>query len=579
MGRSPTHVRPAGRGAPPAVGAKYRLCARLGRGGQAEVFLALAPGPLGSHELVALKRLPPEAPEQPELVAMFLDEARLAARLNHPNVVRTYEVGAGDDDCFIAMELLEGQPLGRVRARAGATFGPATWARVAADALAGLDYAHELCDYDGTPLGIVHRDVSPHNLFVTYEGAIKLVDFGVAKTALNRVRTEAGIIKGKAGYMAPEQVLGLADRRADVYALGVVLWEMLAGRRLYAGELYKVLHRVLHEPVPRVSSVAPEVDPELDAIVARAVEKKPDDRYPTARAMREALEGYLAARGPGAHAADLGRWLQSAFAEEREQLRRQVERACGSGVGPCGGAPELAPAGGPPASGRTGGLGSTLLEAPGAPTPLSHSHLGVIVGAQDGGAPRRPSALAPALAALGVLGMVAAGTMVARARFAAPPAITSAALAVAPAPPAASPDPAPSGRLAVASEPTRALVSLNGKPLGVTPLELALPAGVHTLLLSKQGYQTEALVADVPAAGALAPPALSLRPAARAAPADATPPRPAHARPAPGARSAEHVAPAAPAPAASAAPLATASSRLRVRLVDEGRPGAIDIID
>jgi eukaryotic-like serine/threonine-protein kinase len=272
MVTSPSSVRLDDRGAPSALGAKYRLCARLGRGGQAEVFLALSSGPSGFHKLVALKCLPAEAFEQPELVAMFLDEARLAARLNHPNVVHTYEAGVGDDACFIAMEFLEGQSLGRARACSGAAaFGCATWARVAADALAGLHYAHELCDYDGSPLGLVHRDVSPHNIFVTYDGQIKLVDFGVAKAALHRVRTETGAIKGKAGYMAPEQVLGLVDRRADVYSLGVVLWELLAGRKLYTGGLYAVLHRVLYEPVPRVSSVVPDVDPALDAIVARAV--------------------------------------------------------------------------------------------------------------------------------------------------------------------------------------------------------------------------------------------------------------------------------------------------------------------
>ncbi len=163
--------RPGGLGAPPGAGAKYRLCARLGRGGQAEVFLALASGPRGFRKLVALKRLHAAAAEQPELVAMLLDEARLAARLNHPNVVHTYEVDADGDACFIAMEFLEGQSLGRARARDGArAFGPATWAKVAADALAGLHYAHELCDFDGQRLNVVHRDVSPHNIFVTYEG-------------------------------------------------------------------------------------------------------------------------------------------------------------------------------------------------------------------------------------------------------------------------------------------------------------------------------------------------------------------------------------------------------------------------
>ncbi|MCU0688065.1 MAG: serine/threonine protein kinase, partial [Polyangiaceae bacterium] len=407
MVTSPNSVRPGDRGASSALGAKYRRCARLGRGGQAEVFLALSSGPFGFQKLVALKCLPAEAFEQPELVAMLLDEARLAARLSHPNVVQTYEAGVSEDACFLAMEFLEGQSLGRARAcRGAAALGGATWARVAADALAGLHYAHELCDYDGSPLGLVHRDVSPQNIFVTYDGQVKVLDFGVAKAALHRVRTETGAIKGKAGYMAPEQMIGPVDRRADIYSLGVVLWEMLTGRKLYAGGLYAVLHRVLHEPVPRVSSVVPDIDPELDAIVARAVEKRPEDRYPTALAMRAALEGYLAAQGPDVHVAKLGRCLQLAFADEREQLRQQVRRT------------------------REGDGRDTLASAPASRHP---SPRGVIVEVPPGGAPRRASALATALVALGALGMVAAGTLAVRARLVPAPMVASIAPALAPA--------------------------------------------------------------------------------------------------------------------------------------------------
>jgi serine/threonine protein kinase len=218
---SPEHLSAA----PPPMGGpgeRYRLCGRLGGGGQADVFLALTSGPLGFSKLVVIKRLRSEMLQQPELVAMFLDEARLAARLNHPNVVQTYEVAEGDPH-FIAMEYLEGQPLSKMRqSLAAPSLGAGAWLRIVADALAGLHYAHELCDFDGSPLGVVHRDVSPHNIFVTYDGQVKLVDFGVAKATLNSVRTEAGAIKGKASYMAPEQVLGRADRRSDVFAMGAV---------------------------------------------------------------------------------------------------------------------------------------------------------------------------------------------------------------------------------------------------------------------------------------------------------------------------------------------------------------------
>jgi Protein kinase domain len=539
MVTSPNSVRPGDRGAPSALGAKYRRCARLGRGGQAEVFLALSSGPFGFQKLVALKCLPAEAFEQPELVAMFLDEARLAARLSHLNVVQTYEAGVGEDACFLAMEFLDGQPLGRARAcRGAAALGSATWARVAADALAGLHYAHELCDYDGSPLDLVHRDVSPHNIFVTYDGQVKVLDFGVAKAALHRVRTETGAIKGKAGYMAPEQMSGPVDRRADIYSLGVVLWEMLTGRKLYAGGLYAVLHRVLHEPVPRVSSVVPDIDPELDAIVARAVEKRPEDRYPTALAMRAALEGYLAAQGPDVHVAKLGRCLQLAFADEREQLRQQVLRTReGDGDGR-----------------------DTLASAPASRHP---SQRGLIVEVPPAGAPRRASALATALVALGALGMVTAGTLAARARIVPAPMVVSIAPALAPAslvaplgdsfvaPPGA----VASGRLAATSEPTRALVSQRGEARGVAP---RTPPAL--------GPRPAAEVAATAAASASSAPARPALPSARSSAAASAALGPA--------------ASAALGPAASAAPLATASARRpQIQLIDDRPPAAIEIID
>ncbi|HEU4410855.1 MAG TPA: serine/threonine-protein kinase [Polyangiaceae bacterium] len=330
----PPHAAPASRppsSAPPPPHAPggYRLCSRLGSGGQADIFLAFAPGALGAGRPVVLKQLRRSALDQPELVAAFLDEARLSARLDHPNVVRTYAAGAGEA-YFIAMEYLEGQPLDQIvaRARSGG-LGPAAFARIAADALAGLHHAHELRDFDGAPLDVVHRDVSPHNLFVTYEGEVKVLDFGVAKASLNRAHTQVGAIKGKAGYMAPEQALGRADRRADVFAMGVVLWQALAGRRPFEGDLFRVLKQVLDEPVPRLSSVVPDVDPRLDAIVARAVERDPGARYPTALEMREALEGYLAGAGEPVRPEDLGRWLREAFAGERERARARLREAMG----------------------------------------------------------------------------------------------------------------------------------------------------------------------------------------------------------------------------------------------------------
>src|SRR5690349_9631966 len=203
---------------------RYRILSELGRGGMSNVFLAVASGPGGVNKLVVLKALLPDLSTEPYALAMFLDEARLAARLNHANVVQTYEVGTEGDRHVIVMEYLEGQPLSAVLRRAGSAGLPFTlpsYLRVIVSMLEGLHYAHELTSYDGSPLMFVHRDVSPQNVFLTYDGQVKLLDFGIAKAATSQNHTAAGVIKGKLAYMAPEQmVASRIDRRADVYSVG-----------------------------------------------------------------------------------------------------------------------------------------------------------------------------------------------------------------------------------------------------------------------------------------------------------------------------------------------------------------------
>jgi serine/threonine protein kinase len=379
--------RPPARAARPAPTlGKYRLCSRLDGGGQAELFLALTPD---ASRPVVLKWRPFYAFDPAGLATDFLDEARLAMRLDHPNVVRTHAVGVGADGGYLAMELLEGQALADIGpSPRAASVRPAVWARVVADALSGLDYAHELCDFDGTPLALVHRDVSPPNIFVTYEGRVVLLDFGIAKASINLARTKAGLLKGKVGYMAPEQINGRTDRRSDVFAMGVILWELLAGRTLFTGDLVTVMRRVMTEPVPPPSSVRPELDPRLDAIVARAVEKDPAARYPTARAMRQALEAYLAEAGDPVRAEELGGWLREAFAGDRAQLRAQVHAALA--------AASHEPSGRPPPDSSPSLKTLTETAAPAA-TPPGH-----------GPAPRRPRATAWALFGVAVFGLVAA---------------------------------------------------------------------------------------------------------------------------------------------------------------------------
>ncbi|HEU4536663.1 MAG TPA: serine/threonine-protein kinase, partial [Polyangiaceae bacterium] len=320
---------PSERGGPRSSLGKFHFLERIGRGGMGEVYLALISGPTGFNKLVVVKTLREDFAAYQSIRAMFLDEGRLAARLNHPNVVQTNEVGVEEGKHYLVMEYLEGQPLDRLIRRArepGAAVPPGLWLRIALDTLGGLHYAHELCDYDGTPLNVVHRDLSPHNVFLTYEGVVKVLDFGIAKAATQSAQTQAGTIKGKPAYMPPEQLLGTAvDRRADLFVFGIVLWEMFTGTRLFTGTMSECLKRITGGPLPLVSSVVPGFDPGLDAVVARALERDPDARFQTAQEMRDAI---VAAAGPGAIPPQeaVGELMRTVFRERREQRRLTVQR-------------------------------------------------------------------------------------------------------------------------------------------------------------------------------------------------------------------------------------------------------------
>ncbi|MBC8072995.1 MAG: serine/threonine protein kinase [Deltaproteobacteria bacterium] len=311
---------------------RYRLLGLIGHGGMADVHLALSTG-LGSvRKLVAVKRLRPEHRDDPEFAAMFLDEARLAARVSHPNVVQAYEVGEEDGLPFIAMEYLDGQPLHRVLQRLGSRVGLSTRLRLLCELLAGLHHAHELRDYDGRPLQVVHRDVNPQNVFVTYDGHVKLVDFGIAKALDSVVQTRMGMFKGKLAYMAPEQVRGEdVDRRADVFAVGVMLAECVTGRRLWNGRPELEIANLLAAgeiPCP----TPPEVRPELAAVVARALAPDPGDRHPSAEALRLAIVEAIAAIGAPPDDLEIAAAMVEAFAEQRTQTAALIER--GVGVAP-----------------------------------------------------------------------------------------------------------------------------------------------------------------------------------------------------------------------------------------------------
>jgi serine/threonine-protein kinase len=308
---------------------KYRLIAELGHGGMAEVYLAVSQGPAGFNKLVVVKQIRPQLATDPEFLTMFLDEARLAARLSHGNVVQTNEVGQDGNRYFIAMEYLEGQPLNRILHRVGRDGGltMGMQLRIIIEMLGGLHHAHELADYDGTPLGVVHRDVTPHNVFVTYDGQIKVVDFGIAKAMNSSAETRVGVVKGKVAYMAPEQARGeRVDRRADIFSAGVMIWEAATGRRLWKGiPDLTVLHRIINGDIPSPRSVVPDIPEHLEAICLRALALRKEDRYATAADLAAELDTLLVELNDRTTVREIGKLVAKHFEDNRVKIKQIVE--------------------------------------------------------------------------------------------------------------------------------------------------------------------------------------------------------------------------------------------------------------
>ena len=297
------------------------------------VYLALASGFGQFRKLLVIKELRQDLTRQKGFIRLFMDEAKLAARLAHPNVVQTFEASRDEDRYLLAMEYLDGQPLSALIHRlAGDTtrvMPLSMHIHILCEILSGLHYAHELRDYDGTRLRVVHRDISPQNVFLTYHGEVKVVDFGVAKAANAANSTAPGVFVGKFAYAAPEQILGRpVDARTDVFAVGVMLWQAIAERRFSTASPTPESFRGRAEGVePRIRAVVPDVDPELADICDRALEVDPDKRFATAQAFRQALQAYLEARNVRVHDADLGNLMQTVFEAERAALHAQIEAA------------------------------------------------------------------------------------------------------------------------------------------------------------------------------------------------------------------------------------------------------------
>jgi serine/threonine protein kinase len=298
---------------------KYELLTRLRVGGMAEVWKARETGQ--PERTVALKRILPSFTDEADYVAMFIDEARLGMRLSHPNIVRAYELGQLEDEHYIALELIEGQDLGAVMKLARERqepLPPALACRIAIEICSALHYAHELCDQFGAPLGIVHRDVSPQNVLVSYDGDVKLLDFGIAKSSEQLMRTQAGLLKGKHGYLSPEQAQGQpVDRRSDLFSLGVCLYELLSAQRLFHGSSdFSTIVRVRKAEIPALEGVNRDVPVELATIVHRALARERGARFQTALELRDALIAFVEQRAISCDRDALAHYLRGRFSRD-----------------------------------------------------------------------------------------------------------------------------------------------------------------------------------------------------------------------------------------------------------------------
>ncbi|WP_224361790.1 serine/threonine-protein kinase [Hyalangium versicolor] len=299
---------------------KYQLLKRLAMGGMAQLYLARRKGPDASDELVVVKRILPHLAENVEFIRMFLDEAKIAARLAHPNIVAIHDLGAQDDSFFLAMEYIHGEDVRRMWKRAagmGLEVPVPLAVRIIIEACAGLDYAHKKTDPSGKPLGIVHRDVSPQNILVSFDGVVKVVDFGIAKAADQATVTRSGVLKGKYSYMSPEQAAGKrVDCRSDVFALGVVLYELITNTRLFKRSSdMQTLSAVSECQVTPPSQANSRVPADLDSIVMKALAKDPDVRYSEALQLQVALEQWLIAHQFSANPKELSAFLHKVYAD------------------------------------------------------------------------------------------------------------------------------------------------------------------------------------------------------------------------------------------------------------------------
>jgi serine/threonine protein kinase len=325
---TPTTLPPQ---APDLIFGKYALIRRLALGGMGEVFLAQQTGGVaGAERLVILKSLLPELASQDGFIDQFLDEARVAAKLNHPNIVQMYEAGLWNGVYFIAMEFIRGENLSRVAKAArqrGTKIPLHVLVRIVRDALLGLAHAHTAHDeMTGAPLGVVHRDVSPQNIMVRMDGVTKVVDFGIAKAGNRSSRTATGVLKGKLQYMAPEQVQGEhLDARADQFAMGVVLWELVTDMRLFEGDNeIQLLKAVMVQPIPRPSQYAPGLPADLEAAILRMLSREPAGRFESCEDAADALTAWLNTGSRRVTETEVAGWIKQVVGDAVDEHTRNL---------------------------------------------------------------------------------------------------------------------------------------------------------------------------------------------------------------------------------------------------------------
>ena len=315
---------------------RYQVLALLATGGMAEVFLAKLQGARGFERAVVLKRVLPHLARQAHFRTMFLDEAKVVAAIAHPNVVQVHELGEEEDDLFLVMEYVAGESLATLLKRVagdGERLPAHVAAFIVAQAAAGLHAAHELIDDEGQSLEVVHRDVSPHNLMITYDGQVKLLDFGIAKSENATHNTESGVMKGKFAYMAPEQYhREPVDRRTDIFALGTVLWESLVSRRLFARRNdVETLRAICEDSIPQPSEVGGDFPEGLEAACMKALARPKEERFQTAEELQRALESALRDAAPEQFPQEALREIMKRYFAHRRDEKRDMLRKVRSG--------------------------------------------------------------------------------------------------------------------------------------------------------------------------------------------------------------------------------------------------------